>query len=376
MNRWQENFDRKVMPACDELIGPVLHSVLNDPIVKRLTLGAKGVGSQGDGSVQFLVRDKETATELQKYLAEELGMPSYTLTITPGQVVHKAVIPLAGFGTRIFPATKAIKKGMMPVVDSDGMLKPALFILLEHLDEAGIDEIALIIGEGEQEEYDKLFAPIDEELREKLPIEKQQYADLIERISNKITYIVQKEKKGFGHAVWLTKKFAYNEPVLLLLGDFIYKTNSTEKCCTQIINAYMQVGKPLVSIIETPVDEVVHYGIIHGFWENTDETIMKVDSMVEKPTDDYAEEYLGVINKRKEKKYYKTFGQYVITKEVYDELEKEISEGKTQKGEYQLTSALDAMREGIGLYAYRPDGKSYDLGLPEAFRHTMWEYST
>lgn len=375
MSKWQKNFDEKVMPACNELIGPVLHSVLDDPIVKKLSLGAKGVGSQGDGSVQILVKDQQTTKKLQKYLLEERGMPSYTLTITPGQVVHKAVIPLAGFGTRIFPATKAIRKGMMPVVDSDGLLKPALFILLEHLDEAGIDEIALIIGEGEREEYDKLFAPIEEGLREKLPIEKQQYADMIERISNKITYIIQKERKGFGHAVWLTKKFANNEPVLLLLGDFIYKSDNIQKCCSQVIEAYMRIGKPLVSIIETPLNEVVHYGIIHGAWENKDETEMKVDAMVEKPTDDFAEEYLGVINKRKEKKYYKTFGQYVITKEVYEELEKEISEGNTQNGEFQLTSALDAMREGLGLYAFLPAGKSYDLGLPEAFRHTVWEYS-
>lgn len=187
MNKWQSNFDKKVMPACDELIGPVLHSVLSDSRVKELTLGAKGVGSQGDGSVQFLVENEDKAKELQKYLETELNMPSYTLTLTPGQVVHKAIIPLAGFGTRIFPATKAIKKGMMPVVDVDGLLKPALFILLEHLNEAGIDDIALIIGEGEQEEYEKLFSPIDEELRRKLPEEKQKYADLIERISGNIT---------------------------------------------------------------------------------------------------------------------------------------------------------------------------------------------
>lgn len=375
MNQWQENFDKKVMPASDELRGPVLHSVLSDLIIKDLTLGAKGVGSQGDGSVQFLVENKDKALELQKYLEEKYSMPSYTLTLTPGQVVHKAVIPLAGYGTRIFPATKAMKKGMMPVVDVDGLLKPALFILLEHLYEAGIDEIALIIGEGEQEEYEKLFSPIDEGLRAKLPEEKQQYADLIEKISTRITYIVQKDKLGFGHAVWLTKKFSNNEPVLLLLGDFIYRSNTSLLCCSQIINAYMQIGKPLVSITETPLDEVVHYGIVHGQWEDSESTIMKVDSMVEKPTDDYAQEYLGVHNARKEKKYYKTFGQYVITREVYEELEKEISEGKKEKGEYQLTSALDVMRETVGLYAYLPDGKAFDLGLPEAYRHTLWEYN-
>ena len=374
MNQWQENFDRKVLPACDELKGPVLHSVLRDPVVKSLVLGAKGVGSQGDGAVQFLVKNSDTAKKLQKYLLDERGMPSYTLTITPGQVIHKAVIPLAGFGTRVFPAVKAVKKGMLPVVDEDGMLKPALFILLEHLCDAGIDEIALVIGEGEKEEYEKLFSPVEDELKEKLPAEKQQYAELIEKFSAGITYVVQKEKKGFGHAVWLTRNFSGEEPVLLLLGDFIYRSYTNDSCCKQVIDAYMQVGKPLVSITETPLEKVVHYGIVHGLWENAEETIMKADSMVEKPACDFAEEYLGVNNQRKEKKYYRTFGQYVITKEVYDELEKEISEGKTQKGEFQLTDALDAVRDKTGLYAFLPGGQSYDLGLPETYRQTVWEY--
>ena len=375
MNEWQEIFDRKVLPASEELLGPVLHSLLSEHRIKELTLGAKGVGSQGDGSIQFLVESREKARELQKYLECTKNMPSYTLTLTPGQVVHKAVIPLAGYGTRVFPATKAIKKGMMPVVDTDGLLKPALFILLEHLNEAGIDEIALIIGDGEQEEYEKLFSPIDDDIRIKLPEEKKEYADMIEKISEKITYIVQNEKLGFGHAVWLTREFSNNEPVLLMLGDFIYKSNVSDYCCSQIIEMYKQVGKPLVSITETPLDSVVHYGIIQGQWENSDETVMKVESMVEKPTDDYAKEYLGVINRRGEKKYYKTFGQYIITKEVYEELDSEIKKGKLQRGEYQLTSALDAMRDTIGLYAFLPDGVAYDMGLPEQYRYTVWAYN-
>ena len=96
--------------------------------------------------------------------------------------------------------------------------------------------------------------------------------------------------------------------------------------------------------------------------------------MVEKPSRDFAEKYMGINNNRKEKKYYKTFGQYVITKEVYDELEKEISEGKKKKGEFQLTDALDAVKDKTGLYAFLPDGQSYDLGLPETYRQTVWEY--
>ncbi len=106
------------------------------------------------------------------------------------------------------------------------------------------------------------------------------------------------------------------------------------------------------------------------------ETLMKVDSMVEKPTDDYAKEYLSVRDKHGTEKYYATFGQYVLTPEVYSELDKQIrQEEKPSEGkEYGLTAALDAVCEKYGMYAFVPNGKSFDIGLPDAYRETMWQY--
>ena len=370
----QEIFDAKVAPACEELIAPVLHSVLNDPEIKKWTYGAKGVGSQGDGTVQFLTKSEEDAKELQNYLQDKRGMPSFTLTIKPGQTVKKAVIPLAGFGIRVFPATKCVRKCFMPLLDTDGLLKPALMIMLERLLDAGIDDIALIIGEDEQEEFDRFFSPLPDEYREKLPSDKLACEEMINKMRQHITFIYQRERKGFGHAVWLTKRFADGEPVLLLLGDFVYRSYTTENCSKQIIDAYKECGKTLVSIMEVPIERVVHYGILHGVWDEN-EYMMKVDSMIEKPTDDYAKEYLGVKNNRGEQKYYATFGQYVLTPEVYDELEKEINSGKPTEGkEYGLTAALDRVREKYGMYGFVPEGKSFDIGLPDAYRATMWNF--
>lgn len=374
MVRAQELFDAKVMPQCDELIAPVLHSVLQDPEIKRWTYGAKGVGSQGDGTVQFLAKGAEEAEALQLYLNEKRSMPSFTLTIRPGQTVKKAIIPLAGFGTRVFPATKCVRKCFMPLLDVDGLLKPALMIMLEQLVEAGIKDIALIIGEDEQAEFDRFFAPLSDEYRESLPGDKRKCEDKIIQLRSHITYIYQKERKGFGHAVWQAKKFTDDEPVLLLLGDFVYRTNKNENCSKQVINAYKECGRTLVSIMEVPLDHVVHYGILHGVW-NENEVMMKVDRMVEKPTDDYAKEYLGVKNARGEIKYYATFGQYVLTPEVFEELEKEITSGDPSEGhEYGLTAAIDRVREKQGIFGFVPDGQSYDIGLPEAYRETMWRY--
>ncbi len=376
MDEWQANFDEKVMPACTELIAPVLHSILRDEEVRKYIYGAKGVGSQGDGSVQFLCRDEESVRGLQYYLKEKKGMPSFTLTLKPGQSVRKAVIPLAGYGTRIFPATKIMKKGFVPVVDKDGMLKPAIFIMLEELFDAGIEEVCLIIGEDEQEDYDRLFEPVSDEVKSKLPLDRQEYADRIVEMKQHITYVYQSERRGFGHAVYLTRQFAGGAPVLLLLGDFIYETKAAISCSRQVIDAYMECGKTLVSVEEVPLERVVHYGILYGQWDNTDETMMKVESMVEKPTDDYAEEYLGVVNNKKQKKYYATFGQYVLTPEVYDELAAMVitADNEGIEGEIGLTEALDIVRSKYGMYAFRPEGISYDLGLPEAYRHTISQY--
>lgn len=375
MNEAQANFDKKVAPACTELTAPVLHSVLDDPEIKQWIYGAKGVGSQGDGSVQFLVKGEAEGKALQDYLRDEKGMPSFSLTLKPGQTIKKAIIPLAGFGTRVFPATKCVRKCFMPLVDTDGTLKPVLLIMLEELLEAGVDDIALIIGEGEQEEFNRLFEPLPQEHKEKLSEEKQKYEDRIVAMRQHVTYVIQKERLGFGHAVWLTKKFSGNEPVLLLLGDFVYRSTGAENCCKQVIEAFKECGRTLVGIMEIPLDRVVHYGILHGKWYDTNETMMKVDRIIEKPTDDFAREYLGVQNSKGEKKYFATFGQYVLTPEVYEELENEISQGQRSEGkEYGLTAALDRVREKYGMNAFLPEGKSYDIGLPETYRETMWEY--
>lgn len=374
MTTAQNLFDEKVMPACEELRAPVLHSILNDSEIKKWIYGAKGVGSQGDGTVQFLAKSEEDAKKLQNYLQNKRGMPSFTLTLKPGQTVKKAVIPLAGFGTRVFPATKCVRKCFMPLLDTDGLLKPALMIMMERLLDAGIEDVALIIGEDEQEEFERFFAPLPVEYRDNLPSDKLSCEDTINKMRQHITFVYQKERKGFGHAVWLTKKFADNEPVLLLLGDFVYRSSINESCSKQVIDAYKECGRTLVSIMEVPLDRVVHYGILHGVWDEN-ESMMKVDSMVEKPTDDYAKEYLGVKNNRGEQKYYATFGQYVLTPEVYDELEKEINSGRPTEGkEYGLTAALDRVREKYGMYGFVPKGRSFDIGLPDAYRETMMYY--
>ncbi|MBP3721398.1 MAG: hypothetical protein J6J41_08685, partial [Clostridia bacterium] len=251
-----------------------------------------------------------------------------------------------------------------------------LMIMLEQLLEAGIEQIYLIIGPEDQEEFDHFFAPLREEQRSALPADKRKYEDRIAEMRRHVTYVYQRERKGFGHAIWTARKQAEKEPVLLLLGDFVYRSRSAVNCCQQVIDAFKECGRTLVSIQEIPLSQVVHYGILRGSWQDPEEKLMKVDRMVEKPTDDYAREHLGVPDARGEMKYYATFGQYVLTPEVFSELDREIEEGAPSEGrEFGLTRALDTVCGRNGMYAFVPEGSSYDIGLPEAYRRTMWEFA-
>lgn len=372
MVRFQKNFDEKVAPACPtELASPILHSVLHDPEIPKYIFGCKGVGSQGDGTVQFLAKDEDSQRKLIKYLKEKRNMDAVPFTLHPQQKIKKAIIPVAGFGTRLFPVTKNLKKSFFPIMDSDGILKPALLILLEQLDQAGIEDICLVIGEDERDIYDEFFRPLTKEHYNKLPEDKKAYEDLLVRVGKKISYVIQRERRGFGHAVYQCQEFTKEEPVLLLLGDMIYHSYRNENCMTQMIQVYEKYGLPVISMHRIPKQDVVHYGIMHGQWEDAEESVLKLDEIKEKPSVEYAEDYLWVKTKISRENYYAVFGQYVLTKEIFEALEENITNNVLEGGEFQLTSALETVRSRIGMIGFTVSGKSYDIGLPEKYLETI-----
>ena len=289
-------------------------------------------------------------------------------------MIKRALIPLAGFGTRLFPETKIIKKGFLPVIDYDGLMKPALLVLLEQLMNAGINEVGLIIGEDERDDYGALFSDTPDELMRKLPADKQAYAKKLSQMRENISYIYQKERLGFGHAVFQGREFTKGEPVLLLLGDILYKSYTDVNCCKQIMDAYMKCGKTMIGLNEVPVHRTKHYGTLAGEWADEEERVMRVTSMVEKPSQEQAEKSLGVLRSDGNKHYYVTFGQYILAPSVFDVLEKNIRDGKLSGGEIQLTDALETVRESDGLFGLRIEGESFDIGLPETYRRTVAEF--
>ncbi len=370
-------FDTAVAPMCpEELTSPKLHEVLRDPVIKNWIYGGKGVGSQGDGSIQFLAKDKECQEKLIDYLYAQ-GMKAYSLTIKPVHTVRKAIIPVAGFGTRLYPASKALKKDFFPIPDKDGMVKPLILILLEELVKSGIEEVCLVLGSQEERlKYRDFFeSPLSDEHLHKLSPEMQEFENHILAIGKILRYVYQTEKRGFGHAVYQAAEFANNEPVLLLLGDTIYNTESNKPCALQLIEKYEQYNSLMVSIHPVPLAEVSHYGILSGTWEDKNETVLKILQMNEKPKASYAEDFLGVKCKDGSRKYLSVFGQYILTPEVFEQLRNDIANATNSEKEIELTSALDKVRERYGMVGIRLQGKMYDMGNYSAFMNCVSEYS-
>ncbi len=380
MNESQRIFDLKVAPACpSELLSPILHSVMEDSRVRELSLGVKGVGSHGDGAVQMICRDAAQQKALKEYL-DSKGFKAYSFTIPARRSVRKAVIPAAGYGTRMFSATKVVKKEMMPVIDKDGIAKPALLVLLQELDRANIEEIGLIINPEDRDDFDKLFKrDLSIGQYRNMPQKLSDMDVAIQRIGQKITYIYQTEQLGFGHAVYQARDFAGNEPVLMLLGDHIYSTDNTKSCCEQMLEAYEKCGQLLVSLDEIPVERCMHYGTDTGKFIDEQERMMQAADIAEKPTPEYVKEYLAVGDKKGDERFYCVFGQYVLTPKVFELLGRNIEEGgktgKNRKDEYELTCVLREICQTEGMYAYRIDGRRFDIGIPRAYMETVSEFT-
>ena len=376
MTEAEELFDRAVAPMCiDELAAPKLHAVLADEYVKTLTYGGKGVGSHGDGSVQFLARDAESQQQLVDYLTER-GMTAYKFTLQPVHTVRRAIIPVAGFGTRLYPATRCMKKDFFPIPCPDGMVRPVILVLLEELVKSGIEEICLVLGsEEERKLYMDFFErPLSDEHMAKLNSECQEYENRILDIGKRLHYVYQKEKRGFGHAVYQAAQFAHGEPVLLMLGDTLYHSTTNKPCALQLIEAYEKTNCLTLGLYPVNVKETSHFGIMSGVWEDKKETVLRVSGLYEKPKSSYAEEYLGVRNSEGRHEYCSVFGQYILTPEVFEQLETDIQVADANPeahGEIELTAALDAVRARSGMYGIRLRGERYDMGNPAALMNTI-----
>jgi UTP-glucose-1-phosphate uridylyltransferase/mevalonate kinase len=376
MSEAQRQFDQHLQPLCpSELTAPKLHEVLADPRVQELSYGGKGVGSQGDGCVQLVARGAAERDVLTGYLREAYGMDCYDLDLKPPKLVRKAVIPAAGFGTRMFPETKAVKKEMLPLVTPDGQCKPILLAIVEEAIDAGIDEVAIVVRAGDEGFYEQFFRDLPTpEHYNKLPEKARKACHALAEVGRRITLIPQAEQLGFGHAVQCAREWVGNEPFLLLLGDHIYASDTDRSCARQVLDAFHAGGQiSVVGAYMAPAEEVCHYGTMAGEWLGPDKTLANVTEFAEKPSADYARAHLGTAG-LPEDHFLCVYGQYVLTPRVFEHLQRQIETNQRQAGEIQLTTALDALRQDEGLLTFVVQGQHYDTGLPVAYLHSILSY--
>jgi len=375
MVKAQSIFDLYAVPACpEELTAPELHRVLDYNPLKTHIWGGKGVGSQGDGSAQLIARSADDQRAVIEIIERDLGMTCLPLTLRTGQKVRKAVIPAAGFGTRLFPASKATKKELFPIIDRDGIAKPVILLLVEEALNAGIEEIFIIVQENDLDEFRSFFdVQVSIENYNKLARHFQEYAQRILDIGQRVSFVIQTAQEGFGHAVYCAREAVGNEPFLLMLGDHLYRSKIEMSCAEQLIAAYNQHGMSILGLRHTPEEELANFGTATGVWLDTDR-LLSVSEFAEKPTMDYARNNLRMPG-LPQNKYLTVFGQYVIKPMLFDYLEEHIKNNVRDRGEFQLTSALDRLRKEDGFLGLIIEGQRYDIGLPEYYLETLRTFS-
>jgi UTP-glucose-1-phosphate uridylyltransferase/mevalonate kinase len=376
MGEAQAFFDRYATPACpEELTAPVLHRVLSYEPLKPHIWGGKGVGSQGDGTAQFIARSETDQQAVIEIIERDLEMECLPLTLRAGQKVRKAVIPAAGFGTRLFPASKATKKELFPIIDRDGIAKPAILLIVEEALKAGIDEVIIIVQEQDLEAFQSFFSvQVSIENFNKLPRHFQEYAERILEIGRRVTFALQDKQEGFGHAVYCAREAVGNEPFLLMLGDHIYRSDGERSCAQQLIEAYSKHGKSVLGLRRTPEDMIANFGTATGVWIAEDDDLLSITEFAEKPTVDYARNNLRVAGLA-EDEYLTVFGQYIIKPQIFDYIEEHIQHNVRERGEFQLTSTLDRLRQEDGFLGVVVDGQRFDIGLPGYYLETLKTFS-
>lgn len=289
------------------------------------------------------------------------------------QKIRKAVIPAAGFGTRLFPATKAVKKEMFPIIDRDGRVKPIILAIVEEALSAGIEEIGIVVQKGDRQIFEDFFkTPPSGEYYHKLSPQTQEYSKYLQELGDRITILTQNVQEGYGHAVFCAREWVNNEPFMLFLGDHVYLSDVEHSCSRQLVDVYEKVGKSTIGVTVTPAEEIYHCGCVTGTWQESN-SILSLTEIAEKPTLEYARQHLQVEGMESDR-FLTVFGIYLLTPKIFDFLAENIRNNFREKGEFQLTTCLEQLRQSEGAFGYRVKGRCFDTGMPDAYRQTLIDF--
>lgn len=266
--------------------------------------------------------------------------------------IKKAIIPAAGLGTRFLPATKAMPKEMLPILD-----KPTIQYIVEETARAGIEDIIIVTGKHKRaiEDHFDIQKELETTLFEKGKLELLDKVQYSTNLAN-IFYVRQKEQKGLGHAIHTAKQFIGNEPFAVLLGDDIVESDNP--AIKQLMDQYEETGKSVIGVQTVPESETHRYGVIAP--KSQEARLYEVEKFVEKPAQGTAPSNLAIM------------GRYVLSPRIFDYLETQ-TEGSG--GEIQLTDAIERLNKDDKVYAYDFEGQRYDVGEKIGFVKTTIEYA-
>ena len=274
---------------------------------------------------------------------------------SPRNVIRKAVIPAAGFGTRFLPFTRAVPKEMIPLVD-----KPVIQYVVEEAAAAGITDILIVTSSG-KEAMANHFTP-EPELEDRLAATgKNALLEELRKIQNlaRLHYVTQNELNGLGGALLLAEEFASGEPFAVLLGDTVVESSTDEVPIAQLIRRHRQTGGTVVALEKVPRQRVSQYGVVAGVPE-ADHRLIRITDLVEKPKPEEAPSNLVIASR------------YVLTPAIFDALRAAPPHGPGR--ELYLTDAIMSVKQHEAVHGCEIEGHRYDIGSKLEFLKATVEF--
>ena len=271
---------------------------------------------------------------------------------------RRAIVPLAGRASRLWPASLAIPKALFPLIDPDGVARPVIGLILAELQKAGITEVCLVTGPGDDRAYRRFF---DVLARAGLD------ADTCDI---RVTFATQPEPLGFGHAIWCGRNFTVDEPVLVVLGDHVYTTNAPVTCAGQVLDTFARHGMATSGVAVTPEADIGGFGTVAAVELEEHQGTYAVSEIVEKPDVATARSRLRVPGLAAGT-YLSWFGIHAMTPRLFEILEDDYRLGRTERGEIQLTSAQGRLCAEEPYLAAVVSGTRHDTGDPVAWLATQ-----
>lgn len=284
-------------------------------------------------------------------------------------MIRKAVIPIAGLGTRHFPASHAVKKELFPVVGPDGIARALFHYHLLELDAAGIEEVCIIVQPGEDVKVrDYLRGPDAAYLKrlERHPALLHE-AEQMRQFADRVTFAVQHQQEGYGHAVFQTRSFANGEMVLLGLGDHLFRGRPVSPYRELAGMAALSNGRSVSAVNRITADQLKGYGTIAGRRRADHPRLIDISLIIEKPVVAVAREKLHVEDLPADT-WLGWFGMHLLAPGIYDILDEMIRDNVRDHGEFQLTRAQELQRQREGYLALEmTTAQRFDFGVPDDF---------